>query len=248
MRRLIAAFLASFVLTAAIASPQTGPFSAQIQRALRGLTTGGTAFTTLNINTASGALAGGMKANGTALCIFAGDGGCYFIETGGQIQINSASLIFATGGTAHSAIADGGTTGTLLVENNGGTVGVGLDVSTDGIAKFRNRAFNADALIQGIYLSTGSGMAVANVGVNSCGTTAATIAGNNNANVTTVGATSGTQCRIAFTFSATTEWDCVANDDTTTVAVRTTPVDATHTDILGAFTAGDKVTAICFPR
>lgn len=98
------------------------------------------------------------------------------------------------------------------------------------------------------YVTTGSGMAVANVGANSCGTSAATIAGNNNANVTTVGATAGTQCRIAFTFAAATEWDCAANDDTTTVAVRTTPVDTTHTDLIGTFTAGDKISAICFPR
>lgn len=98
------------------------------------------------------------------------------------------------------------------------------------------------------FVSGGSGMAVANVGANSCGTTAATIAGGNNAFVITVGATSGTQCRVAFTVAATAEWDCAANDDTTTVAVRTTPIDTTHTDLIGAFTAGDKVTGICFPR
>jgi hypothetical protein len=98
------------------------------------------------------------------------------------------------------------------------------------------------------HLSAGSGMAVANVGANSCGTTTATIAGNNNAFVITVGATSGTQCRVTFTVTATTEWDCAANDNTTTVAVRTTPVDTTHTDLIGTFTAGDKVTGVCFPR
>lgn len=91
------------------------------------------------------------------------------------------------------------------------------------------------------YLSSGSGMAVANVGANSCGTTAATIAGNNNASVITVGATAGTQCRITFTLTATTEWDCAANDDTTTIAVRTTPVSPTTTDLIGTFTAGDKL-------
>lgn len=99
----------------------------------------------------------------------------------------------------------------------------------------------------GISIPNG-GMQVANVGANSCGTTTATIAGGENANVTTVGATSGTQCRIAFPVAATTEWDCSASDSTTTVAVRTTPVDTTHTDLIGSFTAGDKVTAICFAR
>lgn len=107
---------------------------------------------------------------------------------------------------------------------------------------------SADASIQGIYKSTGSGLAVANVGANSCGTTAATIAGGNNAFVITVGATSGTQCRVTFTFAAATEWDCTVTDSTTTIATRATPVDTTHTDFFGAFVAADKVTGLCFPR
>ena len=148
------------------------------------------------------------------------------------------------------------------IQNAAGTAGIGFDISTDSLVKIRTRAqsgygtvdalaYNASgtALTTGTtFLSSGSGMAVANVGANSCGTTSATIVGNNNASVVTVGATSGTQCRIAFTVTAGTEWDCAANDDTTTIAVRTTPVDSTHTDLIGAFIAGDKVTAICFPR
>lgn len=98
------------------------------------------------------------------------------------------------------------------------------------------------------FISTQAISGVANVGANSCGTSTATILGTSQSNVTTVGATAGTQCRIAFTTAATTAWDCTANDDTTTVAVRTTPVDTTHTDIIGTFTAGDKVTAHCWPR
>lgn len=98
------------------------------------------------------------------------------------------------------------------------------------------------------FISGGSGLAVANVGANSCGTSAASIAGNNNAFRLTVGATAGTQCRVTFTFAATTEWDCAASDSTTTIATRTTPVDTTHTDFFGAFVAGDTVTGICFPR
>jgi hypothetical protein len=97
-------------------------------------------------------------------------------------------------------------------------------------------------------VTTGAALSVANVGANSCGTTAATIAGANNVFVITVGAGSGTQCRVAFPIAAVTEYDCTANDNTTTVAVRTTPVDTTHTDLIGTFTAGDKITGICFPR
>lgn len=109
----------------------------------------------------------------------------------------------------------------------------------------------ASAAITGApFTTTGSGMAVANVGANSCGTTAATIAGNNNAFVITVGATSGSQCRVTFTVAAANEWDCVPVEQTTAgiANVKVTPVNTTHVDFFGAFTAGDKVTGVCFPR
>lgn len=110
-------------------------------------------------------------------------------------------------------------------------------------------AITAGSTISGSSLiASGTITGVANVGANSCGTTTATILGSNNSSVITVGATAGTQCRLQFSFAATTAWDCTANDDTTTIAVRTTPVDTTHTDVIGTFTAGDKVTSHCFPR
>ncbi|MEY4762543.1 MAG: hypothetical protein RLZZ200_2399, partial [Pseudomonadota bacterium] len=56
--------------------------------------------------------------------------------------------------------------------------------------------------LPGTVITAGAGMAVANVGANSCGTTAATIAGNNNVGEVTVGATAGTQCRITLTVAA----------------------------------------------
>ena len=108
---------------------------------------------------------------------------------------------------------------------------------------------SGDSTISALYYIPQQAIAgVANVGANSCGTTAATVLGSTQSSVTTVGATSGTQCRLQFTSAATTAWDCTANDDSTTIAVRTTPVDTTHTDLIGAFTAGDKVTAHCWPR
>ena len=90
--------------------------------------------------------------------------------------------------------------------------------------------------------------AVANVGANSCGTTAATIAGTNNAGEVTVGATSGTQCRIQFSVAAPTRWDCVASDESTAQLVRGKNVDTTHADLLGTFTAGDVLAYVCIPR
>lgn len=91
-------------------------------------------------------------------------------------------------------------------------------------------------------------LSVANVGANSCGTSAASIAGNDNIFVITVGATAGTQCRVTFPVAASNRRVCVVTDSTTTIATRATYVDTTHTDFLGAFVAGDTVEAVCIAR
>lgn len=116
-----------------------------------------------------------------------------------------------------------------------------IDMQIAGVSKFRVER-------SGAIVTGGTGMVVANVGANSCGTTTATIAGNNTLFTITVGATAGTQCRVTFTVAAPTTWGCTANDDTTTVAVRPTPVDTTHVDFIGTFTAGDNITALCVSR
>lgn len=218
-------------------------------------TVAGTTTSTLKFGSsiAGGAVTYPMTLTNPGNMVLAGQ-----LNVGSNVESAAAGYFAASGRTKFTAPADGQANFT----NNAVNAGIGFDVTTDGTGKVRNRAQNAygnwdalaylasgTAITSGTtHLSAGSGMAVANVGANSCGTTAATIAGNNNASVTTVGATSGTQCRIAFTITAATEWDCSANDDTSTIAVRTTPVDTTHTDLIGAFVAGDKVTAICFPR
>lgn len=147
---------------------------------------------------------------------------------------NVACLQLMVGGTGYWQLS--GTTGNWEPVTD--------NVSDLGSATKRSR----DIYASRAFVSAGTGLAVANVGANSCGTSAATIAGGNNAFVITVGATAGTQCRVAFTVAATTEWDCTVTDSTTTIATRSTPVDTTHTDFLGAFVAGDKVTGVCFPR
>lgn len=100
--------------------------------------------------------------------------------------------------------------------------------------------------VTGGYVTAGAAPSVANVGANSCGTTAATIAGNNNAGEITVGTVAGTQCRVTFTIAAPTRRVCTVTDATTTIATRATYVDSTHTDFLGAFVAGDIVAYHCF--
>lgn len=186
--------------------------------------------------------------------LFAGAGGVTSMfsvrAVDGRVTSNSDFVAAASGGFdwAGRSVVKSPADGQINLTNNAENAGAGLDVATDGTLKVRVRAQNADGKVQGIYVSTGTGLAVANVGANSCGTSAATIAGGNNAFVITVGATSGTQCRVTFTFAAATEWTCTVTDATTTIATRATPVDTTHTDFLGAFVAGDKVNGICFPR
>lgn len=196
----------------------------------------------LNAETSTGGMASALLFDGTTDVAtmnpaYAFHVGNVIAPTGGVYQYNGSTTLRDV------------SNGVLGIRTNAETAGITLNVTTNGTLAIGNRTNSAAGLVSAdTFVSAGSGVAVANVGANSCGTTAATIAGGNNAFVITVGATSGTQCRVTFTFAAANEWDCAANDDTTTIAVRTTPVDTTHTDIIGGFTAGDKVTGVCFPR
>lgn len=184
------------------------------------------------------------------------------------LKSDTTRMTFSTEGV-NSSDAPGAQRGQIYTATQGGTSGTnGLDLISCEAAtpalcftRFTTNGYPGTATratidVNGLTLNNGTslqstattGLAVANVGANSCGTTTATIAGSNLINVITVGATSGTQCRIAFTFAAATEWDCVPTDATTTGAVRATPVDTTHTDVIGSFTAGDKITSICVAR
>jgi hypothetical protein len=102
--------------------------------------------------------------------------------------------------------------------------------------------------VTGKLITTGTVPAVANVGANSCGTTVATITGNDNAGEITIGATSGTQCRITFTIASPNRWYCLSNNTTTANIARAIPVDATHVDLVGTFVGGDIITYLCLAR
>jgi len=95
---------------------------------------------------------------------------------------------------------------------------------------------------------SGTAMAVANVGANSCGTTTATIAGNQTVGEVTVGATSGTQCRITVPQATTTRFNGSCSNQTTAALCRLVAVSTTTFDLLGAFTAGDVVAYAVFSR
>lgn len=123
-----------------------------------------------------------------------------------------------------------------------------IGIEAGGTGTLRNLQLMGATLIVPVTVTSGTVPGVANVGANSCGTTAATILGNDNAFEITVGATAGTQCRVAFTTTAPTRRECTVTDSTTTIATRATYVDTTHTDFFGAFVAGDIVTGVCFAR
>lgn len=125
------------------------------------------------------------------------------------------------------------------------------DIGASGATRPRTGYFGTSVispLVTSEHVASGAVTAVANVGANSCGTTAATIAGTDNAGAITVGATAGTQCRIQFTIAAPTRRHCTVTDETTGNLMRSTYIDTTHTDVLGTMVAGDVITYTCFAR
>lgn len=93
------------------------------------------------------------------------------------------------------------------------------------------------------FLSTGTAPTVANVGADSCGTTAASIVGKDQAHVITVGATSGTECRVTFNVAFANAPVCVATASVATdLHLVTTTTTAT---ITGTLTAAEKIYVHC---
>jgi hypothetical protein len=118
-------------------------------------------------------------------------------------------------------------------------------VTTDTAPTIRMRVDSEGTVI---LPSTSPTPAVSNTSANSCGTTAATIAGNNNTGVITVGATGGTDCTLTFTTTAPVGWNCSANNNTTGVPLGTIPTSTTVVRVVGVFAAADVLGYICFPR
>ena len=96
--------------------------------------------------------------------------------------------------------------------------------------------------------TSGPTLAVANVGANSCGTTTATIAGNATVGEVTVGATSGTQCRVTIPQAVTTRFNGSCNNQTTANLCRLIAVSTTTFDLVGTFVAGDVVAYVVMAR
>lgn len=159
--------------------------------------------------------------------------------------INAAAGYFGfTGRATWRSSADAKT----QLSDSAESKGITFDVSTNGILNLRNYLDTAVGTIVARFVSAGTAPTVANVGVNSCGTTTATISGNENNGEVTVGATAGTQCRLTFATAATNRRECTTTNETTANLSRSTYVDTTHTDLFGTFAAGDLVTYICVSR
>lgn len=139
-----------------------------------------------------------------------------------------------------------GTTGQVLYNNSGSCAG-SADLTYDGVVlnatQITNAAFTTGHVDNDSTLAT---LSVANVGANSCGTTAATITGGNNTGIVTVGATSGTQCRITFGNSVNMRRQCTVSNESTAALARAAYVDQTHSDLLGVFAGGAVLAYNCF--
>jgi hypothetical protein len=116
---------------------------------------------------------------------------------------------------------------------------------TNNVERFRLESTALVNIIAPVRYSASTGTLVANVGANSCGTTTAAIAGNETLGIVTVGAGSGTQCRITFATAAVTRRVCQFEDESTKITIQPQYVDTTHTDVIGIFGAGDVITYRC---
>lgn len=178
-----------------------------------------------------------------------------FATTGGLLT-DSSAFTFTTGtgtlaATKFSGAFDGGsvTSSTLtsgripFVGASGLISDVGNFTYNSTTGAITNTNGTAPSISTQRFLSTGTAPGVANVGSNSCGTSAATIAGKDQAHVITVGATSGTDCRVTFNVAFANAPVCTVTGETATdLHVVTTTTTST---ITGTLTAGEKIYEIC---
>lgn len=98
----------------------------------------------------------------------------------------------------------------------------------------------------GLITTLGTAPAVADVGAASCGTTAAAMSATatNHGGKVTVGATSGTECRITFTTTWPAAPACFVNNETTANLARAISTTTT-VDLEGTFVGADVLAWIC---
>lgn len=144
---------------------------------------------------------------------------------------NSGSLQLATGASflwsGRARLTDGGSDAQVNITNNAGTSGFGLDASTDGTCKIRNRAQTAGTgnLDLGAKLTSYNGISTAGWGVPSIQAAGRTVAATNatvaSVAAYTVGAADGSfyisaNVNVTATTAAAMTVTCVYTDETNT--------------------------------
>lgn len=195
----------------------------------------------------------GFNSNQTSTEFFGSVIATDFANNSGDLYIttNSGALYAQSSSNIGLNSSDGGT---ASLNMTGGEIYLNANEAGKRIYMTSNTGVVANAPVTATAFTTaGSSPAVANIGANSCGTTAATPGGTDNAPTITVGATAGTACRLTFDTTAPNGWNCTwSNKSTHTLAA--TPFQsadtATTADVTAAtaFGAGDVLTGTCFAR
>lgn len=229
-----------FVWTADAASTNGVKWAAA---AAPGATTSLSNLASVQINTSllpatDGAINLGSVSKGYAT-VYAGQ---LVTSLGSVIQFNTGiGPVFLDGVSTHSITFDMslfGDSRIISVPNDDGTM-----VLIDEPQTETNKTFTSPIVSN--LKTSGTTPAVSNTTANSCGTTAATIAGNNMTGVVTVGATAGTNCTITFTVAAPTRRQCTVTNETTANLSRSTYLTTTTSTVEGTFVAGDKISYVC---
>lgn len=195
-----------------------------------------TGSTNVTLPTSGGLVAGPASATADDIVTYNGTTGKLIKDSGVAISsiltigaIAQGDLIYGTGTNTIAALTKSATSGAVLC--NSGTS--------------NNPAWCS--AFTGRYTTSGTAPAVSNTSANSCGTTAATIAGNDNAFKVTVGATAGTSCTVTFNAAWSNAPSCSVSNETTANLSRAT--STTTTVILaGTFVAGDVLAGACLGR
>jgi hypothetical protein len=170
--------------------------------------------------------------------------------TNNQVRIPSndttTSLLFESGKSTFGSLA-------MYAWSAGAPQSVGRDLAfarnAAGIAEVNNgtacsTVANCRDLTLRHLIANGTAPTVADTTMSSCGTTAATIAGNDMAGKVTVGTVGGTSCTISFGVAWTNAPACTVTNETTANLARAT--STTSTVILaGTFVAADKLAYHC---
>lgn len=199
------------------------------------------------------------------------NGGGYKFNLGAGIGTGVAGTFVLDTASVSPLTISGGTTWTIAAMNNlilsgeSGLTKLTFDNST-GTAKFLTNggviADNGSAAVSpflvqdnasavftikdgGLPVYGGSTPAVSNTTANSCGTSAASLAGNESVGTITVGATAGTSCTITFATAETTRRNCHCEDETDATFSSYIRLSSTTGKCTGTFAAGALVTYIC---